>query len=311
MSLSSPLRILAVCAAVSVLSAASTATAQSTHTEELAQTRFKAGLRYYDRGEYERAREEFLQAQAIFPRPALLRNLALTELHTARPLDALQHLRAYLADVGTTPDKRALAEQSLSEAYALTGHLSIAAPPGTRVKVDGKEIGVAPLKDAVDVAVGLHGVDAEMAGAALHEAVQAGPGKLTEVAFVPPVVAETKVVVATPAAEPATATVSAAPVATVPMREAYWNGRRTAGVVIAGVGVVGMAVGGAFGRRVPETRATRQRRQRRSVRGIPGATARGHSRARPCRTHSTPTERTPRSRPRSSSGAVSCSRLAL
>jgi hypothetical protein len=37
-------------------------------------------------------------------------------------------------------------------------------------------------------------------------------------------------------------------------REPYWNGRRTVGVVIAGVGVVGLVVGGVFaGQRGSET----------------------------------------------------------
>jgi hypothetical protein len=243
MSPTRPLRILSACVLLSALGTTSIAAAQSSHTEESAQARFNAGLKYYDRGEYDRAREEFLQAQAIFPKPALLRNLALTEVRTGRPLDALQHLRAYLADPGTTPDKRALAEQNLAEAYAMTGHLSITAPRGTRLKVDGKEIGVAPLKDAVDVAAGPHGVDAEMSGAALHEAVTVGAGMLSEVAFVQPVLAETKVVMAAPTTAPATTPPPPRPA----LREPYWNGRRTAGVVIAGVGAVGMVVGGVFG----------------------------------------------------------------
>jgi hypothetical protein len=241
-------RPLSVLAFLTLLASAPIASAQPTtvepaHAEEMADARFKAGLKAYDREDYEAARLEFLQAQAIYPRASLLRNLALSELHTHRPLDALQHLRTFLADVGTTPDKRALAERSLGEAYAATGHLSITAAPGAHVKVDGKEVGVAPLKDAIDVVVGLHGVDAQMGGVALHESVQAGPGKLTEIAFVQPVVGETKIVVAPPTLAPP----AGAYVTGHRDHEPYWNSRRTVGVVIAGVGVVGMVIGGAFG----------------------------------------------------------------
>jgi hypothetical protein len=216
----------------------------------MADARFKAGVAAYDKGNYEAARLEFLQAQAIYPRPSILRNLALSELHAGRPLDALQHLRTFLADPGTTADKKALAERTLSEAYAQTGHLSITAPEGAHVKVDGKEVGVAPLKEAVDVLAGLHGVDVDAgeSGSASHQSVQAGAGQLTEVAFVGAAVAApvaTGVVVAPPA--PAPAPVVVAPAPEPAKSERYWNGRRTVGVVIAGVGVVGIVVGAVFG----------------------------------------------------------------
>jgi hypothetical protein len=215
----------------------------------MAEARFRAGLKAYDNADYEAARLEFLQAQAIFPRPSLLRNLALSELHTNRPLDALTHLRAYIADPGTTPDKRALADRNIQEAYVLTGHLSISAPDGARVKVDGKDVGVAPLKAAVDVTVGLHGIDSEVGGTAVHETAQAAAGKVMEVSFLGRVVGDTtvvasgvRVVPSGPAAGPLPP-----PGPVEPVQEEYWNGRRTIGVVIAGVGVVGMVVGGVFG----------------------------------------------------------------
>ncbi len=245
--------IFAIVAVLGALSTASVASASpqqpasaagGARPEAMADARFKAGLAAYDKGNYEAARLEFLQAQAIYPRASILRNLALSELHTGRPLEALQHLRTFLADPGTSADKRALGERSLAEAYAQTGHLSITAPDGSHVKVDGKDVGIAPLKDAVDVLVGLHGVDTDSAGAGSHQSVQTGAGKLTEVAFLGPVVAA-----APGAGAPAAAAPAAAPVAAPqePAKSAYWNGRRTVGVVIAGVGVVGMVIGGVFG----------------------------------------------------------------
>jgi hypothetical protein len=219
----------------------------------MAQERFRAGLKLFDKGDYEAARLEFMQAQAIFPRPSLLRNLAMTELRTHRPLEALQHLQALLADGTTSGETRVLGERDLGEAYAQTGHLSISAPVGARVKVDGTEVGVAPLKGAIDLAVGPHGVDADAGGVAMHESVNATAGKLTEVAFVKATVAQTQVVqmpggggaggagMGKPA--PIDAVIGVPPATATP----YWNGRRTVGIVIAGVGVVGMVVGGVFG----------------------------------------------------------------
>ena len=257
-SSSRPLSALALLVAMAVSPVASAAppspsapaAPEPVHAEAMADARFKAGLAAYDRGDYEAARLEFLQAQSIFPRASLYRNLALSELHTSRPLDALQHLRAYIADPATTPDKRALAERNLAEAFAQTGHLSITAPAGCHIKVDGKDVGVAPLKEAVDVVAGLHGVDTDAGGASLHETVQAGAGKLTEVAFVGPVVGDTRVVgvagpipTAPPPGEVARPVGPPQPFGP----EHYWNSRRTVGVVIAGAGAVAMVVGGVFG----------------------------------------------------------------
>jgi hypothetical protein len=226
---------------------AQTGAADASRAKE-AEVRFQEGLKAYGREEYERAYVVFTEAQAIYPRPSLLRNLALCELHTNRPLDALQHLRVFIAASGTTPDMRAMAEKNLADAYARTGHLSISAPEGAHLKVDGKDVGTAPLKDAVDVEVGPHGVDMVGGGTTLHEGVTAGAGKLTEVAFVGGVVADTHVVgvVGGPGA------VAVGPVPprvpqVEPEHHGYWNGRRTVGVVIAGVGAVGMVVGGVFG----------------------------------------------------------------
>jgi hypothetical protein len=249
-SCSRPLAALALFAALSSAPFESLAHAQGggPNAEAMADARFKAGLKAYDKADYEGARLEFLQAQSIFPRPSLLRNLALSELHTNRPLDALQHLRTYIADAGTAPDKRALAERNLGEAYAQTGHLSITAPEGTHVKVDGKEVGVTPLRAAVDVPVGLHGVDADVGGAGMHESVQAGAGKLTEVAFVGAVVGVTRVVGLPPVTPVGVTPPPSAGDVAVPMKPVpYWNERRTVGVVIAGVGVAGLIVGGVFG----------------------------------------------------------------
>jgi hypothetical protein len=226
---------------------AQTTAADAAHAKE-AEVRFQEGLKAYDREDYERAYVVFLEAQAIYPRPSLLRNLALCELHTHRPLGALEHLRLFIAAPGTTPEMRVIAEKNLADAYSRTGHLSITAPDGAHVSVDHKEVGVAPLKEAVDVVEGPHGVEAVAGGTTLRETVDAAKGRLTEVAFVGPVVADTHVVVGGPATGPnGTVIVPSVGGPVEPEHHGYWNGRRTVGVVIAGVGAVGMVVGSVFG----------------------------------------------------------------
>jgi hypothetical protein len=84
-----------------------------------------------------------------------------------------------------------------------------------------------------------------MRGTATHENVQAAAGKLTEVAFLAPVVGTAHVVPI--GLTPGPAVVPPPPVTAEPSKEPYWNSRRTVGVVIAGVGVVGLVLGGVFG----------------------------------------------------------------
>jgi hypothetical protein len=77
--------------------------------------------------------------------------------------------------------------------------------------------------------------------------VQAAAGTLTEVAFLPPVVAiPAKVVAPLPVVAPVPP--SPPPSVLTPAKsEPYWNGRRTVGVVIGGAGVVAMVVGAVVG----------------------------------------------------------------
>jgi hypothetical protein len=239
------------CVALSL--AASGASAQGDPAKDQALARYQEGVALHDRGRDEDAYVRFTQAYAVVQTPPILFNLARTEQLTGRLLDAAAHFRTYVAwpeHPRITRELRAAAQASLGELNAQLGHLSITAPEGSHVRVDGREVGIAPLKEAVDVLVGLHKVEAAGSGSTLQESVNAGKGKLTDVAFMSPVVADTHVVVgAVPVPGPA---VLPAPLPPVGVEEPvkpvpYWNGQRTVGIVIAGVGVVGMVVGGVFG----------------------------------------------------------------
>jgi hypothetical protein len=126
-----------------------------------AEEHFKTGLKHFDQGNYEAARQEFLKAQAITPRASVLRNLALSELHTNRPLDALEHLRAYLADASVSAAKRELAKQNYEEAFSRTGHIRLRTSDGATVLVDGQPW-TKDLKDSIDVLPGNHALEARV-----------------------------------------------------------------------------------------------------------------------------------------------------
>ena len=144
--------------ALVVASLSSTAAAET--PQQIAETHFRAGLKLYNQDSFEAARLEFLQAQAVFPRLSVLRNLALCELKTNRPLEALHHLRTYLADPAS--DSRDYAKKNLDDAYARTGHVTVRAVEGAAVSVDGQGQGNAPFKDPVDVTPGKHILEARL-----------------------------------------------------------------------------------------------------------------------------------------------------
>jgi hypothetical protein len=146
---------------------------------EVAAAHVRAGQAAFSRGDYEAAREEFVQAQALDPRTAVPQNLALSELRTNRPLDAYKHFRAFVADPSAGPEARAAVQNSMFEAYQHTGHLMVIAPACARVKVDGHEVGRAPLDDAVDLEAGPHGVGAEWNGTGAYDTVQVQAGEPT------------------------------------------------------------------------------------------------------------------------------------
>jgi hypothetical protein len=229
---------------VSLLTSSSANAAGDT-PQQIAESHLRAGLKLYDQANYESARLEFLQAQAVFPRPSLLRNLALCELKTNRPLEAIQHLRAYLGDPSTTAEKRENAKKNLDEAFAKTGHVSIHAADGATISVDGQaQQGTAPFRDPIDTLPGRHVLEARLADRTASRDVDAGAGVVSDIdlrfeekAVAPPSAA--------PVPVPASSTydVGAPPAAYGP---SFWTTRHTVGVVVGGLAVVAAGAGGAF-----------------------------------------------------------------
>ena len=126
--------------------------------QQIAEAHLKNGLRLFSAGDFESARLAFLQAQSVYPRPSLLRNLALCELKTNRPLDALGHLRAYLDDPSTSSEKKEQAKKNLDDAYAKTAHAAVKTSEGASFAFDGQAPADAkPLPTTtVDTTPGLH-----------------------------------------------------------------------------------------------------------------------------------------------------------
>ena len=67
---------------------------------DMARQRFQEGVKFFDQKKYEEARAAFLQAYALKHHPAVLLNLAQSELRSSHPADAAKH---FPYSYGTVP----------------------------------------------------------------------------------------------------------------------------------------------------------------------------------------------------------------
>jgi hypothetical protein len=133
---------------------------------ETARRRFQEGVKYFDQKRYEEARAAFMQAYALKHHPAVLLNLAQSELHGGHPQEAARHFAAFLREsTSASAVERADAEKSLATARAKLGRIQISVnAPGAEILVDGESVGQAPLPEPVDVLPGSRSVVAKLAG---------------------------------------------------------------------------------------------------------------------------------------------------
>jgi len=137
--------------------------AQDEASTKAARARFQEGVQYYDKGQYESARAAFLQAYALRKHPAVLLNLAQSDLKSGHTMEAIKYFQQYLREATqATPAQRSDAEKGLAEARTKIGRLEISAPTGSEITVDGAVVGTAPLADPIDVEPGTHMIRAKM-----------------------------------------------------------------------------------------------------------------------------------------------------
>jgi Tfp pilus assembly protein PilF len=128
-------------------------------TTTMARARFKEGVEFYDKGDFEQARASFLQAYALKKHPAVLLNLAWSCVKSGHALEGERYFKQFLAEGKEITDKqRADATDGLTQARNKLGHIEIQATAGTEVTVDGEKVGTAPLADTISVEGGAHTV---------------------------------------------------------------------------------------------------------------------------------------------------------
>ncbi|HTB72884.1 MAG TPA: hypothetical protein VK762_06555 [Polyangiaceae bacterium] len=128
-------------------------------TTDMARARFKEGVGFYDKGQFEQARASFLQAYALKKHPAVLLNLAWSSLKSGHTLEAEHYFKQFLTESKDITDKqRADANDGLNQSHSKLGRIEVAAAAGTEVTIDGDKAGTTPLAEPILVEPGAHTV---------------------------------------------------------------------------------------------------------------------------------------------------------
>jgi len=177
-------RRLAIAFAVSLsaalpLTTSKTAFAQDDAAIQMARERFQEGVKYYDAKQYARARAAFLQAYALKKHPAVLLNLAQSELRSGYEADAAKHFAQYLREASdATAAERQEAQKGLSTAKASIAEIAVNVDQvAAEVYVDGNLEGQSPLPGPIYLKPGAHNIDARKDGRTASSAVTAIAGQ--------------------------------------------------------------------------------------------------------------------------------------
>jgi uncharacterized protein YifE (UPF0438 family) len=152
----------ALASAVPLTTARTVAAAEDDAVIEMARQRFQEGVRYFDQKQYDKARVAFMQAYALKRHPAVLLNLAMSELKSNREAEAAEHFAAFLREHATaTEQERLIAEDGLAASKAKILEITVAVDePGADIFVDGQQRGRSPLIGPLYLAPGPHRVEA-------------------------------------------------------------------------------------------------------------------------------------------------------
>ncbi len=137
------------------------ARAQDDATVEMARQRFHEGVQFYDQHQYEKARLAFLQAYTLKAHPAILLNLAQSELRSGHPEDAATHFTAFIGANSGSDSERQDAQNGLSTAKGKVGEVTVSSDvQGAQISVDGQDKGQTPLAAPLFVTPGTHTFEA-------------------------------------------------------------------------------------------------------------------------------------------------------
>jgi hypothetical protein len=157
------------------------ARAQDDATTGIARERFKEGVQFFDQKQYDKARAAFVQAYALKRHPAVLLNLAQSELRSGHEAEAAKHFAQFLREAKeATEAERQSADSGLTAAKAVVAELAVNVDEdGAVVAVDGSGEGQSPLPGPVYLTPGSHTVSAKKEGREASVQISAVAGQST------------------------------------------------------------------------------------------------------------------------------------
>jgi tetratricopeptide (TPR) repeat protein len=151
-------------------------------TTAAARERFKEGVSYFDQKQYEKARAAFVQAYALKKHPAVLLNLAQSELRSSHERDAAQHFAEYLREAtDASGPERDAAQAGLASAKASIAEITVTTDADADVSVDGTLQGLAPLPGPLYLDPGMHTLQAKKGERVGTQSLSAKAGESREI----------------------------------------------------------------------------------------------------------------------------------
>jgi tetratricopeptide (TPR) repeat protein len=211
-----------------------------------AKTQFEEGRAAAKKGELSRARELFLSSHALVPKTGTLLNLADCEEKLGLYASAWQHLDEALRLAPSNDDRIPLLKERIAALLPRVPRLRVdvakAAPPGSRVVLDGRELSPSVLGTDLPLDPGE------------HKLAVTAPGR-DERTFTATLVEKQQLTIEVAPAEPrlaAPASSGTAPAVRAPRPPVPPPGRSrdpgmTAGFVIGGAGLLGLGAGAVLG----------------------------------------------------------------
>ncbi|HEY8925712.1 MAG TPA: hypothetical protein VIU64_15100, partial [Polyangia bacterium] len=204
--------MLSLSAAIAVVGGGGNPCRAAETAREAAAADYARGIALANDGLYEAALEQFDSAYTKSPHFAVLYNIGQAQIALGHPLEAIAALTKYLHDgADQVPlSRREQVQAQLGLLEARIAELTITTDtPRVVIRVDGHEVGRAPLFQPIRLAAGPHAISATTpAGAEVTRTVLLGEGERQKL--------ELALASAAPARKPGPAAASAPPPATAP-----------------------------------------------------------------------------------------------
>jgi len=238
-----------------LLGATSAVSAPAGHSNDdetsvaIARERFKEGVTFFDQKQYDKARVAFLQAYALKKHPAVLLNLAQSELRCNHEADAARHFSAFLRESTTASEaERQAAEAGLNATKSVVALLDVNVDEvGAEIYLDGSLEGVSPLPGPLYVNPGMHSVEARKGGKTSQQQVNTSAGRQFSADLAFPAKAPLPQAPAASTTVPEPTVEPAPPAATSPGRKPFFKWLVSSPVGLVGIGLTGVGLGGGVG----------------------------------------------------------------